>query len=73
MDRIKKSLILDKTSMIHTPRTVRWKDKVNENSLKDIREFFGTPDRPVNPTELKEFWQSLTDEEKNYYKSAPLG
>lgn len=45
---------------------------MSENSLKEIREFLGTPDRPVSPTEMKEFWQSLTDEEKNYYKSAPL-
>lgn len=38
-----------------------------ENSIQDLRNFFG-----VDASEMREFWQSLTDEEKAYYKAADL-
>jgi hypothetical protein len=43
-----------------------------DNSLKEIKEFFSTPEKPVGNTEMAQFWKSLTDDEKAYYKSAPL-
>lgn len=42
------------------------------NSLKDLIAFFGTPERPVTPPEFRDFWNSLSDQEKDYYKNAPL-
>lgn len=44
----------------------------NHNSLKDLIGFFGTSDRPVSPAEFKKFWESCTEDQKAYYKSAPL-
>lgn len=43
-----------------------------QNSLVDLKKFLSTPDRPVNTAEMTEFWQSLTDEEKEEFKSADL-
>lgn len=44
----------------------------NHNALSDLIKFFGCEGRPVSPGEFRDFWNSLTDEEKAYYKSAPL-
>lgn len=44
----------------------------NQNKLKDIREFFGTPERPVDASELVEFWESLTNEEKDEFRRSEL-
>lgn len=38
----------------------------------DLKGFFGTEENPVTPKEMTEFWKSLTDEEKDYYKNAKL-
>ena len=43
-----------------------------ENSLPQLIQFFGSPDHPLSTKEFKDFWASLTDEEKQYYKSQPL-
>ena len=43
-----------------------------QNSLKDLIDFFGCEGRPVSPPEFRSFWNSLTDSEKEYYKTAPL-
>lgn len=43
-----------------------------ENSLKDLREFFSTAERPVTTPEMAAFWKSCSDDEKAYFKSADL-
>lgn len=43
-----------------------------ENTMKDLKEFFNSPEKPVSLSEIKEFWESLSDEEKVYYKNADL-
>lgn len=42
------------------------------NTVKDLMLFFGTEDRPVKPGEFKSFWESLTEDQKAWYKSQPL-
>jgi hypothetical protein len=42
------------------------------NSLVDLQKFFSTPEKPVRMIEMKEFWDSLTDEEKLEFKAAEL-
>ena len=42
------------------------------NSIADLMKFFACESRPVTPSEFRDFWQSLTDQEKEYYKNAPL-
>lgn len=42
------------------------------NSMSDIKKFLSTPDRPVSAKEAIEFWETLSEEEKNYYRNAEL-
>jgi hypothetical protein len=44
-----------------------------QNSLKDLMEAFSCPGRPVSPAEFRTFWNSCSDDEKEYYKYAQLG
>lgn len=41
-------------------------------SVADLKEFFSTSEKPVAAKEMMEFWKSLSDEEKEYYKNAEL-
>jgi hypothetical protein len=43
-----------------------------ENSITDLKQYLGSPERPVSMQEFKEFWDSCTDEEKMEFKSTPL-
>lgn len=43
-----------------------------ENTVKELKEFFSTPDKPVTAPEFMSFWKSCDDEDKAYYKSADL-
>jgi hypothetical protein len=43
-----------------------------ENSIVDLKKYLGTPDRPVSTTEMAEFWNSCTEEEKTEFKNTPL-
>lgn len=43
-----------------------------ENNIKDLKQFFSTEEKPVSLTEMQEFWKSLTEAEKNYYKTCDL-
>ena len=43
-----------------------------ENGVKELKEFFSVEGNPVSTAEMMEFWKSLTEEEKAYFKSAPL-
>lgn len=45
---------------------------MTENSMQEIQKFFSTEERPVTGPEMREFWMSLSDEEKQYFKSADL-
>lgn len=41
-------------------------------SLTVLKQYLGTEERPVENSEFTEFWKSLTDEEKEEFKSTPL-
>jgi hypothetical protein len=43
-----------------------------ENTIKTLREFFTTEEKPVSLSEMSEFWKSLTELEKAYYKTCDL-
>jgi hypothetical protein len=43
-----------------------------ENSLTDLKKYLSTPEQPVSTQEMYEFWTSLTDEEKEEFKSTVL-
>lgn len=43
-----------------------------ENTVKDLKDFFSTPERPVTSKEMVEFWRDMPDEEKDYYRKADL-
>lgn len=43
-----------------------------KNSIVDIKKYLGTPERPVSMQEMNEFWQSLTEAEKQEFKSTQL-
>lgn len=41
-------------------------------SVKELKEFFSTPERPVGAAEMMTFWKSLSDQEKREYLAADL-
>lgn len=43
-----------------------------ENSIKALKNFFSTDDNPCSTGEIMAWWRDLSDEEKDYYKSADL-
>lgn len=45
---------------------------MSENTAVQLKKFFSTPEKPVSASEMSEFWKSLTDEEKAYYKASDL-
>jgi len=42
------------------------------NTVAELKEFFSTSAKKVDAKEMMEFWKSLSEEEKEYYKSAKL-
>jgi len=42
------------------------------HSVADLKEWFGRGTRKVEAKEMMDFWKSLSDEEKEYYKTAEL-
>ena len=42
------------------------------NSMLDIRKFLETPDRPLADHEFKDFWMSLSKEEREEFRKADL-
>lgn len=44
----------------------------DQNSLTDLKRFFGTNERQVDNVEFTEFWKSLTDEEKDEFRNAKI-
>lgn len=47
-------------------------DDKGENTIKELMAAFGTLDHPVGVTEYRDFWSSLTEDEKKYYKTAKI-
>jgi hypothetical protein len=43
-----------------------------ENSIVQLKKYLSTPERPVGMEEFKEFWDSLSEEEKVEFKTTPL-
>lgn len=47
-------------------------DAKGENTIKELMAAFSTLERPVTVVEYKAFWESLSDQEKVFYKTAKL-
>lgn len=47
-------------------------ERNNENNITDIRKFFDEPGKPIPLAEFKEFWLSLSEEEKDEFHKARL-
>lgn len=47
-------------------------DEAGKNTIKELMAAFGTLARPVGVSEYREFWNSLSDAEKEYYKTAKI-
>ena len=43
-----------------------------ENTIVELKKFLATPDHPVAMEEFKEFWDSLSEEEKKEFKRTEL-
>jgi folate-dependent tRNA-U54 methylase TrmFO/GidA len=43
-----------------------------ENSIVDLKKYLSTEDQPLTMEEFKEFWESLTEEEKTEFKKMEL-
>lgn len=43
-----------------------------ENSMADLMKFFSTDENKVKPSEFREFWATLSDEEKEHFKNADI-
>lgn len=46
--------------------------EVKGNSAKDLMAFLSSPEKPIKVAEFSLFWKSLSEKEKEYYRSAPL-
>lgn len=43
-----------------------------KNGPKEMMAYFGSPERPVTMAEFREFWGSLSEEEKDEFRYADL-
>jgi hypothetical protein len=48
------------------------KSKKDGNSMVDVKKYLSTPDQPVSMEEFKQFWESLTEEEKDEFRKTDL-
>lgn len=46
--------------------------KDDQNSLKDIKAYFDTKDKPLEQAEFREFWETLNEQEKDELKNMKL-
>lgn len=44
----------------------------HNNRLVEIQKYFATAENPLTANEFKEFWDSLTEEEKEEFRHADL-
>jgi hypothetical protein len=44
----------------------------SSNSISQIKAYLSTPEKPVSTQEAMEFWKSLSDDDKEYYKKVEL-
>lgn len=42
------------------------------NTVAQLKDYFGTDEKPVSAKEMMDFWKSLSEEQKEYYKTAEL-
>lgn len=42
------------------------------NSVSELKTFFSVDEKPVGTREMMDFWTSLSNEDKEYYKNAEL-
>lgn len=49
-----------------------WNTGENRNAITDIKLFFDSEDAPLKEYEFKEFWMSLSEEEKAEFRKADL-
>lgn len=47
-------------------------DGTRENKLVEIKQYLSTPENPLTTAEFQEFWNSLTDEEKDEFRRTEL-
>jgi len=47
-------------------------ERTEGNSISDIRRFFAEGARPLEQNEFVQFWQHLSDEDKEEFKHAKL-
>lgn len=47
-------------------------EEKKQNSPKELIAAFGTEERPVSIGEFRDFWVSLSEEEKEYFRTAEL-
>lgn len=52
--------------------SVARQELLGENSIADIRRFFSENARPLEQNEFVQFWQSLSDADKDEFKKADL-
>lgn len=43
-----------------------------KNSIVDIKKYLDDEEFPITGAEFKVFWESLTEEEKDYYRNTDL-
>ena len=42
------------------------------NNVKALKDYFSTEDKPCTNQEMMEFWKSLSESDKEYYKNVSL-
>jgi hypothetical protein len=43
-----------------------------ENTVKELKEYFSTPEKPVAAAEMMAFWKSMDEKQREYYKTIDL-
>jgi CO dehydrogenase/acetyl-CoA synthase beta subunit len=43
--------------------------ETKQAKITDVKKFLADPDNPVETQEFREFWESLTEEEKEEFKT----
>jgi phosphopentomutase len=51
------------------PELIKFMNSSDHDTLSELVNFFSLDSRYCHPRELKRFWESLTESEKDYYRS----